>query len=143
MYCKKCGREINSDARYCPACGAEQTQERYDDSFTTTISLENEKKPWKGWSIFSKIGWILSIVAIATSWVPVFIGLELGIPAIVFCCLGRKAMTDIANQHGKIGLVLSIVAIVVSIFSYILFFVIVGLAAGSATYGVSFTQGGY
>ena len=26
MYCKNCGREIDSDARFCPVCGFDQTR---------------------------------------------------------------------------------------------------------------------
>ena len=129
MYCKKCGRELTSDTRYCPSCGAEVTaQQTYEDPFTTTVTLE-EKKPAKVWSIFSKIGKILGIVSIATSWIPFLIGLTVGIPGIVLSCLGRKAGTEVAQKNFKLGLILSIVGVVVSFFSYLIFYIIIIVSA--------------
>ncbi|MCH5156577.1 MAG: zinc-ribbon domain-containing protein [Clostridiales bacterium] len=134
MYCKYCGRELSQGSRYCPACGAEQTVN--EDPFTIGETSEIvEKKPARVWSILSKVGWIISIVAIATSWIPFLLGFELGIPGIVLCCLGRKAKTDVAYRHFRIGLIMSIVAMVVSIISYIIFVVVYGIALGELMSG--------
>ena len=139
MYCKKCGRELSADARYCPGCGAEQTA--YDDPFTITEATEVEKKPSKVWTVFSIIGKVLGIVAIATSWIPYLVGLEIGIAGIVFSCLGRKANTDATDHNCRLGLKLSIAGIVISVVVFIVYIAII-IATGAAI-GLSFTQGGY
>lgn len=137
MYCKHCGKELNQDARFCPACGAEQNT--YDDPFTSTeVNEVVEPKPARVWSIFSKIGRIMGIVAIATSWIPYLIGLTIGIAGIVFSCLGRKAKTDIAEDNYRLGLKLSIAGIVVSVVSFIIFIVIYAVVLG-----VAISQSGY
>ncbi|MCH5156578.1 MAG: zinc-ribbon domain-containing protein [Clostridiales bacterium] len=121
MYCKYCGRELASDERYCPACGAEQTSQANNEE-TTTIGATSEvvePQPAKVWSILSKVGKILSIVSIATSWVPFFWGMVLGIPGIVLSCLGRKAKTEVAESNYRLGLKLSIAGIVISVVIYI------------------------
>lgn len=136
MYCRHCGRELSQGTRYCPACGAEQTTT--EDPFTIGEKSEVvEPKPAKVWSIFSKIGKILGIVAIATSWIPYLIGLEIGIAGIVFSCLGKKARTDVANDNCRLGLKLSIAGIVVSFVVFILYIVLIvalGFSIGQSIY---------
>ena len=146
MYCRNCGRELSKDSRYCPGCGAEQiSQATYDDPFTTTVAPEIvEKKPAKVWSIFSKIGKIFGIVTISTCWIPVWgmaIALELGIVGIVFCCLGRKAKTDVADSNYRTGLKLAIPGIIISIVVYVVWLVI--LSATGYTIGSSILNGIY
>ena len=137
MYCKKCGKELNNDERYCPICGTEQDSQvtLNGDPFDMPPQVE-EKKPLRVWSIFSTIGKILGIVSLVVSWIPFGVGLELGIMGgifgIVFSCLGRKAQTDASRHNFKIGLILSIVAIVVSIIALFIWLAIGLGALGSA-----------
>ena len=129
MYCKKCGKELADDARFCPSCGEEQTPTTFEDPFTATVIPEvEEKKPLRVWSIFARVGKILGIVAAATSVIPFLIGLQVGIFGIVFSCLGRKALTEEAYRSCKLGLILSIVGTVVSLISYVILIVSLGSA---------------
>lgn len=110
MYCTKCGRELDHDAHFCPACGVEQT----DNAFGTTNATEiDENKPAKVWKVFSIIGKIAGIVAICLCWVP-YDTIFFGIVAIVFSCLGKKYHTVETDKNFKVGLTLGIIATVTS-----------------------------
>ena len=133
MYCKKCGKELNSGDRYCPSCGTDQTGSVYDDPFTTATPEVSEPKPAKVWSIFATVGRILGIVSISTAILPILLGLSIGIPGIVLSCLGRRAKTPEADAKCSRGLKLSIVGVVISFVSYVGFLIIAG-SIGSYPY---------
>ena len=133
MYCRHCGKELNDEARFCPACGAKQFDESnqyqgstYDDPFTTATEIED--KPAKCWSVFAKVGKILGIIAIAICWLPLY-GALAGVPGIVFSCLGRKAIDDEAVRNRSLGLKLSIAGAVISVVWYIVLIIILGGSA--------------
>lgn len=132
MYCRHCGKELNDEARFCPACGAKQFEESpqsqgsmYDDSFTTATATEIEDKPAKCWSVFAKVGKILGIIAIAICWLPMY-GALAGVPGIVFSCLGRKAIDAEAISNRSLGLKLSIAGTVISVVWFIILVCILG-----------------
>ena len=137
MYCRNCGKEISDETRFCPACGTKQFEESsqtrnasYDDPFTTSCeATEIEDKPAKCWSVFAKVGKILGIVSIAIAVIPFLYGLAVGVHGIVFSCLGRKAIDDEAIRNRKVGLILSIIAVCVSFFTFVLYTSIAGRAA--------------
>ena len=128
MYCRQCGKEISEETRFCPVCGAKQFEEHsgsvsHDDPFTTTTEIQD--KPAKCWSVFAKVGKILGIIAISICWLPLY-GALVGVPGIVFSCLGRKAIDDEAIRNRSIGLKLAIAGTVISIVWYIVLFIIAG-----------------
>ena len=48
MYCKKCGQQLDNDAKFCSNCGAEQSNytyktETYDPQKKTTTSTSNDR----------------------------------------------------------------------------------------------------
>lgn len=130
MYCRHCGKEINEETRFCPACGAKQFEEAhqstssYDDPFTTTTTEEIADKPAKCWSVFALIGKILGIVAIAICWLPLY-GALAGVPGIVFSCLGRKAIDEDSINNRTIGLKLAIAGTVISFVLFIIAYAII------------------
>ena len=147
MICKNCGKELNDDIRFCPVCGTEQIKEApLEEPFTATEATAEvvEEPTSKKWTVFSKMGKIFGIIAfvlvfipginIATSW-------WLGIAGIVFSCLGRKAKTEQSEKNFKVGLALSIVALVLSVVILVVYYVIiivigiVGAAAEGAAAG--------
>ena len=143
MYCRNCGKEINEETRFCPACGSKPYVENkesygstYDDLFTTSSeATEVEDKPAKCWSVFAKVGKILGIISIAIAIIPLLYGLVVGVHGIVFSCLGRKAIDDEAINNRNIGLKLSIAGTVISFFSFILYVVLTGVFGGLAAAG--------
>ena len=134
MYCRNCGKEINEETQYCPACGSKQyeasSNASYDDPFSTTTTTEIDDKPAKCWSVFAMIGKILGIVAICLCWIPYPISMFLGIPGIVMSCLGRKAIDEDSIKNRTVGLKLSIAGTVVS---FVVFIVVYSIILSGAT----------
>ena len=118
MYCTKCGRELDQNTRFCPACGAEQQVVN-----EATAEIVEEKKPGKVWKVFSIIGKVAGIVAICLCWVP-FETIVLGIIAIVFSSLGKKYHTPETDKNFKVGLILGIIALVTSFIVGMVYFVL-------------------
>ena len=145
MYCRNCGTQLIDGSNYCPYCGNEI------DKKDIVVPKEPEIVDWSGadknpneirvpkvWSVFAKLSKIFGIVSISTCWIPIF-GLamiSLSIPGIVFGGLGKKGKAnDTVAHNSNIGLILSIIATVLSIICYILFIVLlVWLGMSSASY---------
>ena len=139
MYCKKCGKELDENIRFCPACGTEQrvaefgAEESVEEVTVTTAEQEanagvvEEPQQPKVWKVFSIIGKILGIVSISTCWIPFMLGLSLGIPGIVLSCLGKKYHTPETDKNFKVGLTLSIIGAVGSLLSYIIYVVVMAV----------------
>lgn len=128
MYCKKCGKELKSTDHFCPVCGTE-----VEDTTTTVTPEVVEPKPAKVWSIFATVGKVLGIVSIATSILPVLLGVSIGIPGIVLSCLGKRANTDEAMRKCSLGLKLSIAGVIISFISYVMLLMFAG-SVGSYPY---------
>ena len=129
MYCKNCGAELDEDTNFCPKCGT--SVERYEQWDYTTASTvkqtaEPEEKPAKVWTVFSIIGKILGIVCLATSVIPYvnYASLSFAIAGIVMSCLGRKAQTEQTDNNCRIGLKLSIAAVVVSLVMIVVYLIL-------------------
>ena len=139
MYCRNCGKELNEETQFCPACGSKQydsaSKASYDDPFTTSTATEVEDKPAKCWSVFALIGKILGIVAVAICWLPLY-GAIAGVPGIVFSCLGRKAIDNDSISNRTIGLKLSIAGTVVSFVVFIVYLILVGAGILSGILGI-------
>ena len=41
MFCRNCGKEIGSDAKFCPECGAAQNDYAYQSDSSKDIKKEN------------------------------------------------------------------------------------------------------
>ena len=128
MYCKNCGKEIGADVKFCPDCGTFQGAEQQTSTATEATYEVVEDKPAKCWSIFATIGKVLGIVCLSTSVIPYinFFSLAFGIVGIVMSCLGRKALTDESDNKCRIGLKLSIAAVVVSFVLVVVYLVAFG-----------------
>lgn len=78
-YCRFCGKQIDDDAKFCPACGnstdefSEQTNPTYESGNTTTTQ-STQNFHW-----MAVLGLILSILDL--------------VPGLVFCILGLKRCT--------------------------------------------------
>lgn len=125
MYCPVCGEKLDNNVNYCPKCGAKienDLVERVEN--VENIEEKQENKPAKCWSVFAKVSRILGIVAVATCWIPLLIGLEVGTCGIVFAILGNHAIDEEAILNRKSGLKMSIIGTVISFLTFIALYVI-------------------
>ena len=136
MYCINCGKEVGEDMRFCPNCGTRIPREVQQPSTSSEIAGVTpgvvEDEPPKVWTVFSIIGKILGIVCLSTSIIPFinYLSFGFGIAGIVMSCLGRKAKTEETDKNCRIGLKLSIAAVVVSLVMIIFYIVLFAVVLG-------------
>ena len=128
MYCTKCGTEVSESANYCPRCG-EKLEEK--------ISLEENRigeivyscgSTDKLWVVFGKLSKIFGIIALALCWLPYFLGLVFGLPAIVLGGMARrKSAYQKTRRNASVGIGLAIPAFIISSLVFFVFIVFVAL----------------
>lgn len=111
MYCRNCGTQLMDDNNFCPKCGY-PTNKVY-----VPVQQSQQTRTTTVWNKFYGLGKAFGIVSIATCWIPVMgiLALMFSLPGIVFGALGKKV-------GSSTGLVLSIVATVLSPIFYVIFF---------------------
>ena len=99
MFCKNCGKEISDTAKYCPECGASQSEPTpVEEAPVNTIQGER--------SNFALLGFILGIISIFIS----FKGI-LPIGAIVLSIIGMNE----CDKEGRTGKNFAIWGIVLAV----------------------------
>ena len=96
MFCRNCGKEIGSDAKFCPECGAAQNDYAYQSDSSKDIKKENPNGNTE--SSDSKAGLASMILGIVSLVLTFGIGITgygwvgsiCGILAIVFGVMGKK-----------------------------------------------------
>ena len=73
MFCKHCGKELDSDARFCPSCGSstdspteknsDTTQTEYFQTESDGINTENNQATPKKLHVLGLVGFILSCIS--------------------------------------------------------------------------------
>ncbi len=137
MYCKKCGTKISDDSIYCFNCGCKVVETISDDDLRieSVVPIDEHDKMWKN---FAKLSQIFGIVGFALCWTPFFIGLILGLPAIVFGALGRKAGDKLSLRRSAIGRALAVPACMISFIMFAAFITFVALEiAGIIDWGIT------
>lgn len=120
-YCSNCGKELDESCKFCSACGQPTANSTAVVEVTATdCAQDDEPKQAKCWSVFAKVSKILGIVAISISWLPILFGVFVGQFGIVFAILGNVGKDYQSQSNKRTGLILSIVASIVSIVSYVL-----------------------
>jgi hypothetical protein len=129
MYCAKCGKEMDDNAKFCPACGADAggdpaayTPASFDSSNSNSFAAEEPQSSGTGVGAM-----VCGIIGIILCWVPI-VGLVLGIVATV---LGSKRNSLPADKRGMAtaGFVLGIITLVIGIIMVILLIVAAVVAA--------------
>ena len=111
-YCKYCNSQIDDDALFCTSCGARLDEAKEGDS--PLVSTQNNEP--KANQIFAYVGFGAGLTSFTISFIPMLnslFGIEIGIAAIVFSILGKKAKSK--SKFAKIGLIFGILGIVFSI----------------------------
>lgn len=146
MYCRKCGHQLKDDAKFCSFCGekvvseeetvevveegeekvvfVDENKERVEVN-TPVYSNKAERGPWK---TFAKVGQILGIVFICLSVIPAlnYISLIFSEIGIVLSALGLKSKEN--KGKATTGLVLNIVAFVLSIILYFVYLIVLEIS---------------
>ena len=114
MKCDNCGHIFKS-GNYCPECGkrvkrfVEENNEFEETETTTNVSRKNK--------VFGYVGFGLGIYSISLFWIPfTFVAAIVG---IILSSLGKK--NELVESKAKVGFILSLVAIVLSLMVTILF----------------------
>lgn len=139
MFCTKCGQKVSDNANYCPRCGEKLIDKiNLEENNYGEIVISRGSSD-KLWVVFGKISKILGIVAFALCWVPYFLGLILGLPAIVLGGLARrKTAYEETRRNASLGIGLAIPAVVISFIIFFAFIVFLALEiAGIIDLGIS------
>lgn len=111
MYCKNCGREIDADARFCPACGYDQS--RVSGSSYRPVGAETG---YDRTSVAEEKNGAMKLTLILTLVVSLILGLWGGVVILVimllYYALAKKADTDVVMGciiGGVIGVIIGYV----------------------------------
>ncbi len=131
MYCAKCGKEMDDNAKYCPACGADVNAD----------AAAPEPAPYVGSSSYapdasqsSGVGvgaMVCGIIGLILCWVPI-VGLILSIVAVVLGSKGRKELPPDKRGMATAGFVMGIIGLVIAVI-VLIGWVIAMVAFGAVT----------
>jgi predicted nucleic acid-binding Zn ribbon protein len=115
MFCKKCGKALDENAKFCPVCGESVNHEEsgavISESLGPKASGEMKYIRPKYWVTTTILG-ILSIVFVAINFlgIPVvhLIGIVLGIVAIVYCKNDQRNY----SYYSKTGMITGIIGVI-------------------------------
>ena len=78
MFCKQCGKELDSDARFCSSCGSatdsptdkntDNTQTEFFQTSNSGINTENNQSTPKKLHVLGRVGFILSCISFLISF---------------------------------------------------------------------------
>ena len=125
MYCKKCFRKIDDDAKFCKYCGAEVKAEAKDDEETVFEATEKKNRSEDGYATCATISSIIGIVAIVLSILPIMVGFAFGIVGIILALVSSKSTSDKARKDRIVGLILSLIAILISIATCVIMIILI------------------
>ena len=121
MYCEHCGNFIEEGQVFCQSCGARVTpviDATVNSASTAPTATPAERKKAKCWSIFAGVGFGVALGSLLTFWFGAFamITAQFG---LVFSILGRVSDVPSSRSKATAGIILSIIAFVLSILSYV------------------------
>ena len=146
MYCAKCGKEMDDNAKFCPSCGAgtsgettsnqqppeqeqppvqPQQQQTYSQPAASTVQPAAE--PGSGLGVGALV---CGIIGLVLCLVP-FVGLILSIVAVVLGGKGRKTLPEGKRGMALAGFILGIIGLVISII-YLIWWIVVVAIWGAA-----------
>jgi len=115
MFCKKCGKALDENAKFCPVCGESVNHDESgvvvsENQGTKAAGVMTNIRP-KYWVTTTILG-ILSIVFVAINFlgIPVvhLIGIVLGIVAIVYCKNDQRNYL----YYSKAGMITGIIGVI-------------------------------
>jgi hypothetical protein len=139
MFCAKCGKEMDDNAKFCPSCGADTSGETMSKQPAQQVpysepaaTFEQPSEPSSGIGIGALI---CGIIGLVLCWVPI-VGLILSIVAVVLGGKGRKTLPDGKRGMALAGFILGIIGLVISIIVLISWIVAIALIGSVATWAL-------
>ena len=128
MFCAKCGKEMDDNAKFCPSCGADATAQTETEQ--TSVQQPTYSEPAfteQAESSGTGVGaMVCGIVSLVLCWVPI-VGLVLGIVATILGGKGRQTLPPDKRGMALAGFIMGIIGMVIGII--ILLVMIVALVA--------------
>lgn len=125
MYCRRCGKQLSEDSRFCPNCGERvEIIEESKHVEPEIVQTDEEKEPRGPWKAFAIAGLAIGIFSIIGCMIP-YVNLNViyvGQIGIALSALGLNSKVN--HQKAKIGLTLSIIGLAVAIVMYIVFIIL-------------------
>lgn len=113
MYCKQCGKVIDENLKYCPFCGAEQSEQIKQTFVSPSYSTPVPKKSKPNTNAI--VGFVIALISLFLN----FAGL-VGIAAVIVSVIGLIKVDD-CNGNGKsmsiVGIVIGAVSILYGLIS--------------------------
>lgn len=127
MYCKKCFRKIDDADKFCKYCGAEVNTEALEEAIFETAEEKRTRtnKKEDGFATCATVSSIIGIIAIVFSILPIMVGFAFGIVGTILALVSCKSTTERARKDRIIGLVLSLVAMFISIVTCVIMIVLI------------------
>ncbi len=138
MYCDKCGKLIDNDAKFCPYCGAEIESQELEVQETEALEAEevedfNETQGERGpWKAFATIGYILGLLGFILSFIT--IGLEIAIPGLVFSILGKKTKDEEKYEKARKGFGFALAGIIIGFIASVILGIVLGILGFDSIY---------
>ena len=130
MKCKNCNTELLDNTSFCPYCGTKCVEKEVEvvENYEYKKEMNQEKdEEAPCWAKFAKVSSILGTISICIFWIP-FLGLlatETGTAGIVFGALGKKTKKIYAKELANSGFTKSLVALILSIVSFIITYIFI------------------
>ena len=125
MYCRRCGKQLSEDSRFCPNCGERveiiEESKHVEPEIVQTNEEKEPRGPWKGFAIAGLAIGIFSIIGCMIPYVNLYV-ISFGEFGIALSAMGLRSKVN--HQKAKIGLTLSIIGLAVATVMYIVFIIL-------------------
>ena len=139
MYCAKCGKEMDDNAKFCPSCGAGTSGETMSEqpAQQQPYSEPASSAPVQtGESSGVGIGALIcGIIGLVLCWVPI-VGLIVSIVAVVLGGKGRRTLPEGKKGMALAGFILGIIGLVISIIVLIAWIVTIAILGSVASWAL-------
>lgn len=124
--CTSCGADNPKENLYCVACGSKMYNQQISQTNNTTVSVLNADKYAQKSLVFGIIAASVSVVCCCLMFVAQIVGIVLAIISLVY---GVKGLAGFDKTKSIIGIVLSVVAILLSGYMIIEYAVTIAMLA--------------
>lgn len=116
MYCRKCGKEIPENSKFCPECGEQLAEEEVSEQDLDSSHFTNSSTAYV-FNYYPIYAICTSVVAIIASSVPVF-SLIAAIGSLILSIYAYNCSKNTGNRKvfSLVMLIVSIVLIIYSVF---------------------------